>query len=148
MKKLLLGALLLLSIFIFNGCSTDNINNSQQATHYLEYNINNNTYTIKLLTGEDITPDERQQYYIWIEDRVEFLENPIYNELQMFHNNNSADIEKYNIITTEAINIHGVVNRKLAFTNIPNNGLSMISLSDITNNSIIYVKFYITKRKQ
>lgn len=138
MKKLLLGALLLLSIFIFNSCSTDNINNSQQATHYLEYNINNNTYTIKLLTGEDITPDERQQYDIWVENRVEFLENPMYNELEMLNFDN-------NIITTEAINTHGVVNRQLTFRNIPN-GISMISLSDITNNSIIYVKFYITKR--
>ena len=133
MKKLLLGALLLLSIFIFNSCSTDNTNNSQQqATHYLEYNINNNTYTIKLLTGEDITPDERQQYDIWVNDT---------ELLTMFNFNN-------NIITTEAVNTHGVVNRKLTFRNISNNGLSLISLSDITNNSIIYVKFYITKREQ
>ena len=139
MKKILLGALLLLSMLSFISCSNDSIKNSKEATHYLEYNINNNTYTIKLLTGEDITLDERQQYDIWIEDRVEFLENPIYNELQMLNFD-------YKITTTDAINTHGVVNRQLTFRNIPNSGLSMISLSDITNNSIIYVKFYITKR--
>jgi nitrite reductase/ring-hydroxylating ferredoxin subunit len=124
--KILLKIIIIIIIGItITSCSNSSPNTESEPTRYLEYNMIDNSYSVKMIDGTDI-PETDGVYYVDKADNTLFIYN---------------DSHKIDITDVKDLNLGETIT--LPFDNQE----TVSTIYNTTNTSHIFCKFYITENE-